>query len=173
MSFAYLTTFLRRATVVPIFASIVLTLSVPIAWGAASPTKITIHIPGKTLAVMVFYFGKDKGFFSQEGIDAQLVAMAPPIAIAAMVAGLENSEMDFGSGRGGGTPSRKRAHASNSIARTCSSSPIARSAEARATRTSTCRSPSAARSSRSVARNQRAATAGARVAAASPASSRC
>ena len=49
---------------------------------------------------------------------------------------------------------------------------MARSAEASATRTSTCRSPSAARSSRSVARNQRAATAGARVAAAAPASSR-
>jgi ABC-type nitrate/sulfonate/bicarbonate transport system substrate-binding protein len=107
MSFAYLTTFLRRATVVPIFASIVLTLSVPIAWGAASPTKITIHIPGKTLAVMVFYFGKDKGFFSQEGIDAQLVAMAPPIAIAAMVAG----ELDFSTTLGAATSAIMRGSA--------------------------------------------------------------
>ena len=40
---------------------------------------------------MVFYFGKDKGFFFEEGIDAQLVAMSPPVAIAAMVAG----ELDF------------------------------------------------------------------------------
>jgi NitT/TauT family transport system substrate-binding protein len=92
---------------VPIFASIVLTLSVPIAWGAASPTKITIHIPGKTLAVMVFYFGKDKGFFSQEGIDAQLVAMAPPTAIAAMVAG----ELDFSTTLGAATAAIMRGSA--------------------------------------------------------------
>ncbi len=79
--------FLRRVTTI----SIVLAFLVPTAWGATAPTKITIHIPGKSLSVMVFYFGKDKGFFLEEGIDAQLVAMSPPVAIAAMVAG----ELDF------------------------------------------------------------------------------
>ena len=79
MSFAHPLTFLRRVTAV----SIMLACSAPIAWGASSPAKITVHIPGKSLAVMVFYFGKDKGFFFEEGIDAQLVAMSPPVAIAA------------------------------------------------------------------------------------------
>jgi NitT/TauT family transport system substrate-binding protein len=81
--------------------------SVPIVWGASSPTKITIHIPGKTLAVMVFYFGKDKGFFSQEGIEAQLVAMAPPTAIVALVAG----ELDFSTTLGAATSAMMRGSA--------------------------------------------------------------
>ena len=85
--FAPLLTLLRRATTI----SILLAFLAPIAWSATAPTKITIHIPGKSLSVMVFYFGKDKGFFLEEGIDAQLVAMSPPVAIAAMVAG----ELDF------------------------------------------------------------------------------
>ena len=48
---------------------------------------------------MLFYFGKDKGFFFEEGIDAQLVAMSPPVAIAAMVAG----ELDFSTTLGAAT----------------------------------------------------------------------
>lgn len=79
--------------------SIMLAFSALTAWGATSPTKTTIHIPGKSLSVVVFYFGKDKGFFFEEGIDAQLVAMAPPVAIAAMVAG----EVDFSTTLGAAT----------------------------------------------------------------------
>jgi ABC-type nitrate/sulfonate/bicarbonate transport system substrate-binding protein len=99
MSFAYPLTFLRRAMAIPALMSIMLALSVSLTWGASSPTKITIHIPGKSLTVMVFYFGKDKGFFFEEGIDAQLVAMSPPVAIAAMVAG----ELDFSTTLGAAT----------------------------------------------------------------------
>jgi ABC-type nitrate/sulfonate/bicarbonate transport system substrate-binding protein len=105
MALTRLTTFLRRA--MPFFIFIMFVLSVPIAFGASSPTKITIHIPGKTLAVMVFYFGKDKGFFSQEGIDAQLVAMAPPTAIVALVAG----ELDFSTTLGAATSAMMRGSA--------------------------------------------------------------
>src|SRR5262249_15485385 len=79
--------------------SVTLSLSVPLAWGAASPTKITIHIPGKSLTVMVFYFDRDKGFFFGGGIEAQFVAMSPPVAIAAMVAG----ELDFSTTLGAAT----------------------------------------------------------------------
>lgn len=95
MFFAHPLTFLRRTTAV----SILLAFSAPIAWGATSPTKITIHVPGKSLTVMVFYFGRDKGFFFDEGIDSQLVAMSPPVAIAAMVAG----ELDFSTTLGAAT----------------------------------------------------------------------
>ena len=59
--FAHLLTLLRRATAI----FILFAFSAPIAWSATSPTKITIHIPGKSLSVMVFYFGKDKGSFSK------------------------------------------------------------------------------------------------------------
>ena len=34
---------------------------------------------------MPYYFGKDKGFFAAEQIEPQLVMMAPPTAIAALV----------------------------------------------------------------------------------------
>lgn len=107
MSIVYLTTFLRRGALMPFFTVIVLTITVPMVWGASSSTKITIHIPGKTLAVMVFYFAKDKGFFSQEGIDAQLVAMAPPTAIVALVAG----ELDFSTTLGAATSAIMRGSA--------------------------------------------------------------
>jgi len=105
MALIRLTTFQRRA--MPFFILLMFGLSIPIAWGAATPTKITIHIPGKTLAVMVFYFGKDKGFFSQEGIDAQLVAMAPPTAIVALVA----EELDFSTTLGAATSAMMRGSA--------------------------------------------------------------
>jgi ABC-type nitrate/sulfonate/bicarbonate transport system substrate-binding protein len=68
--------------------------------GAASaPSKVTIHVPSKSLSIMPYYFGKDKGFFAAEQIEPQLVMMSPPTAIAAMVAG----ELDFSSTTGAAT----------------------------------------------------------------------
>jgi NitT/TauT family transport system substrate-binding protein len=69
------------------------------AQGASAPTKVTIHIPSKSLSIMPYYFGKDKGFFAAEQIEPQLVMMSPPTAIAAMVAG----ELDFSSTTGAAT----------------------------------------------------------------------
>ena len=69
------------------------------AYAAAAPTKVTIHVPSKSLSIMPYYLGKDKGFFAAEGIEPQLVMMAPPTAIAAMVAG----ELDFSSTTGAAT----------------------------------------------------------------------
>lgn len=66
---------------------------------ASAPTKVTIHVPSKSLSIMPYYFGKDKGFFAAEQIEPQLVMMAPPTAIAAMVAG----ELDFSSTTGAAT----------------------------------------------------------------------
>jgi ABC-type nitrate/sulfonate/bicarbonate transport system substrate-binding protein len=66
---------------------------------ASAPTKVTIHVPSKSLSIMPYYFGKDKGFFAAEQIEPQLVMMAPPIAIAALVAG----DLDFSSTTGAAT----------------------------------------------------------------------
>jgi ABC-type nitrate/sulfonate/bicarbonate transport system substrate-binding protein len=65
----------------------------------SASTKVTIHVPSKSLSVMPYYLGKDKGFFAAEQIEPQLVMMAPPTAIAAMVAG----ELDFSSTTGAAT----------------------------------------------------------------------
>lgn len=76
-----------------------LLLPLQTAHGAAAPTKVTIHVPSKSLSIMPYYFGKDKGFFAAEQIEPQLIMMAPPTAIAAMVAG----ELDFSSTTGAAT----------------------------------------------------------------------
>ncbi len=71
----------------------------PAAREGAALTKVTIHVPSKSLSIMPYYFGKDKGFFAAEQIEPQLVMMAPPTAIAALVAG----ELDFSSTTGAAT----------------------------------------------------------------------
>ena len=76
-----------------------LVVGVPSAYAASAPIKVTIHVPSKSLSIMPYYFGKDKGFFAAEQIEPQLVIMAPPTAIAAMVAG----ELDFSSTTGAAT----------------------------------------------------------------------
>lgn len=71
---------------------------------ASAPTKVTIHIPSKSLSLMPYYFGKDKGFFAAEQIEPQFVMMGPPTAIAALVAG----ELDFSSTTGAATSAMMR-----------------------------------------------------------------
>jgi NitT/TauT family transport system substrate-binding protein len=77
-------------------ATVVFVLLAQSSAAAPAPTKVTIHIPSKSLSIMPYYFGKDKGFFAAEQIEPQLVMMAPPVAIAALVAG----ELDFSSTTG-------------------------------------------------------------------------
>ena len=76
-----------------------LLLPLQLVRGAVAATKVTIHVPSKSLSIMPYYFGKDKGFFAAEQIEPQLVMMAPPVAIAALVAG----ELDFSSTTGAAT----------------------------------------------------------------------
>ncbi len=76
-----------------------LMLAAHMTYAASAPTKVTIHVPSKSLSIMPYYFGKDKGFFAAEQIEPQLVMMSPPIAIAALVAG----ELDFSSTTGAAT----------------------------------------------------------------------
>jgi len=71
----------------------------PAVYAASAPIKATIHVPSKSLSIMPYYFGKDKGFFAAEQIEPQLVMMAPPTAIAALVAG----ELDFSTTTGAAT----------------------------------------------------------------------
>jgi ABC-type nitrate/sulfonate/bicarbonate transport system substrate-binding protein len=74
-------------------------LSGSVVSAASAPMRVTIHVPSKSLSIMPYYFGKDKGFFAAEQIEPQLIMMAPPVAIAALVAG----ELDFSSTTGAAT----------------------------------------------------------------------
>ena len=75
-----------------------------ISWAASSNTRAIIHIPTKSLTSMPLFFGKDKGFFTREGVDVDLVLMSPPTAIAALVAG----ELDFSTTVGAGISASMR-----------------------------------------------------------------
>ncbi len=88
---------LRLAMVIPMVIGVWLLLSGSPA-SSADP-KVRIHVPSKSLSIMPYYFGKDKGFFAAEQIDPQLIIMAPPTAIAALVAG----ELDFSATTGAAT----------------------------------------------------------------------
>jgi len=83
----------------PALTILVVILTVQAGWAASVPTKVTIHVPSKSLSLMPYYFGKDKGFFAAEQIEPQLVMMSPPTAIAALVAG----ELDFSTTTGAAT----------------------------------------------------------------------
>ncbi|MSP37788.1 MAG: ABC transporter substrate-binding protein [Deltaproteobacteria bacterium] len=76
-----------------------LMLALQSAHAASAPMKATIHVPSKSLSIMPYYFGKDKGFFAAEQIEPQLVMMSPPTAIAAIVGG----ELDFSTTTGAAT----------------------------------------------------------------------
>jgi len=78
---------------------VVTLVMIQLTHAASAPTRVTIHVPSKSLSIMPYYLGKDKGFFAAEQIEPQLVMMAPPTAIAAMVAG----ELDFSSTTGAAT----------------------------------------------------------------------
>ena len=88
-----------KSTATFLIAALTIGLASSVAWTAASPTKVTIHVPSKSLSIMPYYFGKDKGFFGPELVEPQLVMMSPPTAIAALIAG----ELDFSSTTGAAT----------------------------------------------------------------------
>jgi NitT/TauT family transport system substrate-binding protein len=88
-------------------AALALACSARFGEAASPPAKVTIHIPSKSLALMPYYFGKDKGFFPKETIEIQLVAMGPPTAIVALVAG----ELDFSTTLGAATSAIMQGHA--------------------------------------------------------------
>jgi len=89
-----------------VVAATIPALSTDLVWSASALTKVTIHIPSKSLSLMPFYLGKDKGFFAEEGIEVELVLMAPPIAIAALVSG----ELHFSTTLGAGTSAIMQGH---------------------------------------------------------------
>jgi ABC-type nitrate/sulfonate/bicarbonate transport system substrate-binding protein len=61
-------------------------LLVQIAPGQAKPDKIRIGYAARAVAHSVPYVGKEAGFFSEEGIDAEIVRTAGSIAPMALVA---------------------------------------------------------------------------------------
>ena len=62
------------------FAILAFAFAAQVTYAASTLTKVTIHVPSKSLSIMPYYLGKDKGFFAAEQIEPQLVMMSPPTA---------------------------------------------------------------------------------------------
>ena len=89
----------RRLLPLVMIVAVAAVLCASSIWAASAPTKVTIHVPSKSLSLMPYYFGMDKGFFLPERIEPQFIVMSPPTAIAALVAG----ELDFSTTLGAAT----------------------------------------------------------------------
>lgn len=58
--------------------------------------KVRLAVAAKALTLLPYYFGKAKGVFEREGIDLEIIAMRPPVGVAALQAG----EVDYGGSTG-------------------------------------------------------------------------
>src|ERR1044071_7279325 len=59
----------------------------PIPAGAQSLPKVTIGYPARSIASIQLFIAQEKGFFREEGVDAQLNQVRADAAMAAVLAG--------------------------------------------------------------------------------------
>jgi NitT/TauT family transport system substrate-binding protein len=68
----------------------------PHARGQSSPVKVVIAYPSRSIASIDLYIAQDRGFFRQEGLDAELVQVRGNIAMAALLAGETHAANNVG-----------------------------------------------------------------------------
>jgi NitT/TauT family transport system substrate-binding protein len=66
------------------------------ARGQSSPEKVVIAYPSRSIASIDLYIAQDRGFFRQEGLDAELVQVRGNIAMAALLAGETDAANNVG-----------------------------------------------------------------------------
>lgn len=74
------------------------------AWSQAGLNKIKITSPSRSIAFSDIYVAVDRGFFREEGLEAELVQARPDLAIAGMVVG----EVDVDTAAGGAANAAER-----------------------------------------------------------------
>ena len=57
------------------------------AWSQSGLTKVKITSPSRSIAFSDIYVAMDRGFFREEGLEAELVQARPDLAMAGMIAG--------------------------------------------------------------------------------------
>jgi NitT/TauT family transport system substrate-binding protein len=68
----------------------------PQARGQSSPVKVVVAYPSRSIASIDLYIAQDRGFFRQEGLDAELVQVRGNIAMAALLAGETHAANNVG-----------------------------------------------------------------------------
>src|SRR4029079_9531031 len=64
------------------------------AAGERAPEKVRIAVSSKSLGFLDTWAAKERGFYRKQGIDAEIIAMRPPLTIGAIQAG----EIDYAFG---------------------------------------------------------------------------
>ena len=86
------------------FLSFFLLFGAEKAWSQAGLRKVKITAPSRSIAFSDIYVAVDRGFFHEEGLEAELVQARPDLAIAGMIAG----EVDADTAAGGAASASER-----------------------------------------------------------------
>ena len=79
-----------RARIFLLLGTLLCCLFVPVLPGTGSAqalSKVAITYPGRNIFFIDLYIAQARGFFRDEGLDAQLVLVRPNLAMAAAIAG--------------------------------------------------------------------------------------
>jgi len=79
------------------FAAVLLVLSL-IAGHVGAADRFYISIPGPTLSYVPLYYGHEKGFFTQEGLDLQVLVVRGIIGVSSLMSGEIDVTCHAGSG---------------------------------------------------------------------------
>lgn len=82
---------------VTVYSLVLATLctALPSAWSAErAPEKVRIAVSSKSLGFLDTWAAKERGFFRKHGLEAEIIAMRPPLTIGALQAG----EIDYAIG---------------------------------------------------------------------------
>jgi ABC-type nitrate/sulfonate/bicarbonate transport system substrate-binding protein len=75
-----------------------LLLSIAVATTGETAERFFISIPGPTLSYVPLYYGQEKGFFSQEGLDLHVLVVRGIIGVSSLMAGEIDVTCHAGSG---------------------------------------------------------------------------
>lgn len=77
--------------------AVLLTLAVLVGFGHAAD-RFYISIPGPTLSYVPLYYGQEKGFFAQEGLDLQVLVVRGIVGVSSLMSGEIDVTCHAGSG---------------------------------------------------------------------------
>ena len=86
------------ATLAGIFCSVILTFLFVLTGNSRAAERFYISIPGPTLSYTHLYYDQKKGFFSQEGLDLQVLVVRGIIGVSSLMSGEIDVTCHAGSG---------------------------------------------------------------------------
>src|ERR1051326_6180828 len=82
---------MRNSTIYLLASALLVLTCAPHAFSAVKPQKTRLTLPAKSLTFFPYYFGKDKRFFEEEGLERELIIMRPPRGVPA----LQSGDLDY------------------------------------------------------------------------------